>query len=220
MALLGVLVLIVSVAFHEFGHAKMADWLGDDTPRRQGRVTLNPLAHADPIGTVLIPLIGSFYGFGLGWGRPVQWQPQRIKRKWSLTTAQILVAVAGPAMNVFLALVGAVAHVLLLRFGVMERPVAGHDLSFANVLLAGAVQTNFVLFFFNLLPLPPLDGGHVAQGLTPYRYRETFDNIARFAPFILLAIIAIPNSGLGNIFLIPASWCTDHLYSVLLSLFG
>src|SRR3954469_14964180 len=90
--LIRVTVLIASVAFHEFGHAFMATRLGDDTPRRQGRVTLNPLAHADPIGTLLLPLLGGLYGGGgFGWGKPVQWQPNRVNRKWKMTTARILV---------------------------------------------------------------------------------------------------------------------------------
>ena len=84
--LIGVFVLLVSVALHEFGHAIMAYKLGDDTPKRQGRVTLNPLAHADPIGTLLLPLIGGIYAAtggsvgGFGWGKPVQWTPHRIRR--------------------------------------------------------------------------------------------------------------------------------------------
>src|SRR6478609_2305843 len=88
--LISIFVLVGSVAFHEFGHAFMADKLGDDTPRRQGRVTLNPIAHADPIGTLLLPLMGGIYaasggmGGGFGWGRPVQWQPSRVNRKWRM----------------------------------------------------------------------------------------------------------------------------------------
>jgi Zn-dependent protease len=224
LMLLSVLVLVVSVAFHEFGHAKMADMLGDDTPRRQGRITLNPLAHADPIGTLLVPLIGGFYGVGLGWGRPVQWQPSRIHRKWRMTTAQILVALAGPSMNVVLACVGMIVHVILIRQSVMGPLVMSDGVlkatTEASFLLMAAVKTNFVLFFFNLLPLPPLDGGHVAQGLTPYRHRDTFDQIARFAPFVLLAIVAVPGSPLRQLFQVPATWCTQHIYSALFSLFG
>src|SRR6478736_5422573 len=96
--LIYVFVLLISVAVHEFGHALMVDLLGDDTPRRQGRVTLNPLAHADPIGTLLLPLIGGIYAAagggvgGFGWGKPVQWQPHRVSRKIRVATAQILVA--------------------------------------------------------------------------------------------------------------------------------
>src|SRR5688572_6883999 len=95
-----VFVLLVSVALHEFGHAIMADKLGDDTPRRQGRVTLNPLAHADLIGTLLLPFMGAMIGAagggggGFGWGKPVQWQPARIRRGISMSTAKILVAIA------------------------------------------------------------------------------------------------------------------------------
>lgn len=211
-ALISVFVLLVSVALHEFGHAMMADLLGDDTPRRQGRVTLNPLAHADLIGTLILPLVGGLYGFGFGWGKPVQWQPSRIHRKWSMTTAQILVAVAGPGMNVVLGCVIALVHTILLWRGVVSP--AGD----ATKILYFAVGTNFVLFFFNLIPAPPLDGGHVAQGLTPYKHRSTYNEYARFAPFVILAIIAIPK--LAQIFLIPATWCTDGLYHGLFKLFG
>src|SRR4029079_9135697 len=118
--LIYVFVLLISVALHEFGHAIMAHKLGDDTPSRQGRVTLNPLAHADPIGTLLLPLVGAIYGAatghggGLRWGTPVQWQPHRINRKYSMSTAKILVAVAGPAMNLLLATVIAGVHAILI----------------------------------------------------------------------------------------------------------
>src|SRR6185436_17372982 len=93
--LIGLFVLIVSVALHEFGHAIMAYKLGDDTPKRQGRVTLNPLAHADPIGTFLLPLVGGIVGGGgFGWGKPVQWNPGRIRRGIRTSTANILVSFA------------------------------------------------------------------------------------------------------------------------------
>lgn len=213
-----VFVLLISVALHEFGHAIMADKLGDDTPRRQGRVTLNPLAHADPIGTLLLPLVGSLYGAvtgfggGFGWGKPVQWQPHRVSRKVSMTTAKILVAVAGPAMNVVLAVVVAAVHSLLM---------AQHVVTFSTgigQILRFAVVTNFVLFFFNLLPVPPLDGGHVAQSFTPYRYREQFDQLARYAPFVVLAFMLIP--AIQFVFSWPASQLSFYLYEGLGRLFG
>jgi Zn-dependent protease len=216
--LISVIVLIISVALHEFGHAVMADLLGDDTPRRQGRVTLNPLAHADPIGTLLLPLLGGFYAAagggigGFGWGKPVQWQPSRINRKWKMATAQILVAIAGPAMNVVLALVIAFVHVILLSKGVISR---GSDM---NSVLLFATGTNFVLFFFNLVPAPPLDGGHVAQGLMPYKQRTAFDQYARFGPFIVMAVAMIPP--INKIFLVPAQFCTEHVYNAFGSLFS
>ena len=211
--LIYVLVLVASVAFHEFGHAFMADRLGDDTPRRQGRVTLNPLAHADPIGTLLLPLIGGVfaastgYGGGFGWGRPVQWQPSRIHRKWKMATAQILVAIAGPAMNVVLAILIAGTHTILVKQGVMA---LGGELS---QILFFAAYTNFILFFFNLVPAPPLDGGHVAQGLMPYRHRAKYDEYARFGPFIVMAVVLIPQ--LAKIFTVPAGFCVEHLYKLM-----
>jgi len=220
--LIGLFVLIVSVALHEFGHAVMAYKLGDDTPKRQGRVTLNPLAHADPIGTLVLPLVGGIYaaaaiaaggapiGGGFGWGKPVQWNPARIRRGIHMSTANILVSVAGPAMNLVLAVVVALVSVILLSQG-----VGGRDL---HQILFFAVNTNFVLFFFNLLPIPPLDGGHVAEAFMPYRYREKFESYARFSPFLLLALIMIPS--LARVFLWPARWCAQHLYSGLGSIVG
>lgn len=215
---ISVFVLVASVSFHEFGHAFMAHKLGDDTPRRQGRVTLNPLAHADPIGTLLLPLIGGFYmaaggGIGgFGWGRPVQWQPSRINRKWRMHTAQILVAIAGPAMNVLLAVLIACIHTILITQGVIA------PLGETSKILLFSVGTNFILFFFNLLPAPPLDGGHVAEGLMPYKHRSRFDAYARFGPFVIMAVALIPQ--LAQIFTIPATFCTEHLYSVMMRIFG
>jgi len=205
-------VLLVSVALHEFGHAFMATRLGDDTPRRQGRVTLNPLAHADPIGTFALPLLGGLYGAasgfggGFGWGKPVQWQPHKVSRKVSMSTAKILVAVAGPGMNLVLAFVIAFAHILLVSQGVVD---PGGEMT---QILWFAANTNFVLMFFNLLPLPPLDGGHVAESFTPYKHRRTFENIARYAPFAILAIMMVPQ--IRQVFLLPAKWCTSQVYSL------
>jgi len=216
--LIGLFVLVISVALHEFGHAFMADRLGDDTPRRQGRVTLNPIAHADPIGTLLLPVLGGIYGAagggggGFGWGKPVQWQPHRIRRGIKMSTANILVSVAGPAMNLLLATVIALVHTILLWRGV----VTPHDT--ADKILRYAATTNFLLFFFNLLPVPPLDGGHVAQAFTPTRHQRSFENYAKFGPFIILGIMLIPQ--LRWLFLTPALWCTDRLYAGLGALFG
>jgi len=214
--LIGLFVLLISIALHEFGHAIMADLLGDDTPRRQGRVTLNPLAHADPIGTFLLPLLGGLHGAaggsggGFGWGKPVQWQPARINRKWKMATAEILVSVAGPGMNLVLAIVLAVVHSILVAQGVLS---TGSDL---HRVLYFAVVTNFVLMFFNLLPIPPLDGGHVAQQFMPYKHRGKFEEYARFGPFIVMAFALIPT--LSQVFVRPALWCTSQLYELLFSI--
>lgn len=215
--LIRVFVLLVSVALHEFGHAFMADRLGDDTPRRQGRVTLNPLAHADAVGTFLLPIVGGIYAAsggvgGFGWGKPVQWQASRIDRKWRLSTAQILVAVAGPTMNVILGTLLAFVHIVLVSQSVLS------PASELSSIFTFAVITNFVLFFFNLIPAPPLDGGHVVEGLLPYKHRAAFERYARFGPFVVLAVAMIP--AVAKIFLVPALFCTEHVYKVFASLFG
>jgi len=211
--LIRLFILIASVAFHEFGHAFMADRLGDDTPRRQGRVTLNPIAHIDPIGTLLLPLIGgAMMGGGFGWGKPVEWNPPRVTRKVSMATANILVSFAGPFMNIVLALLLSVTHTILLWRGVVS-----FDSKVSQVFFM-AVATNFILFFFNLLPAPPLDGGHVLEGLMPYRYRAQFDNYAKYGFIIVGAFVVI--RPLAQIFLVPARFCSQHLYDLLYGLFG
>jgi Zn-dependent protease len=216
--LISVFVLLISVALHEFGHAIMADRLGDDTPRRQGRVTLNPLAHADLIGTVLLPVIGRVYAAangmagGFGWGKPVQWQPHRVSRRVSMSTAKILVSFAGPAMNVVLAVVVALVHSILM---------SQHVLVYSDgvgAILRFAVIANFTLFFFNLLPLPPLDGGHIAQSFTPYRYRDQFDQIARYSPFLVLLVMVTPQ--MRFLFSWPANQVASYLYAGFGHLFG
>lgn len=216
--LIYVFVLLVSVALHEFGHAIVADLLGDDTPRRQGRVTLNPLAHADPIGTLALPVLGALFGAvnggggGFGWGKPVQWQPHRVSRRWSMSTAKILVAIAGPGMNLVLAIVLVAVHVALVTQHVID-PGGG-----VSRILYVASGTNVLLFFFNLLPVPPLDGGHVAQSFVPYRHRDQFDQIARYAPFLLLALVFIPQ--LRVVFTWPAQHVVGYLYEGFSRLFG
>ena len=206
--LLNVFVLLISVALHEFGHAIMAHKLGDDTPSRQGRVTLNPLAHADPIGTLLLPIIGGISGFGgFGWGKPVQWQPNRVTRKISMSAAKILVAIAGPSMNLLLAIVIAIVHAILLSQHVVVLT------SEVSRILMFAVLANFILFFFNLLPVPPLDGGHVAQSFVPYRHRDRFEQFARYSPFIVLGFMLVPQMQI--VFTGPAQFLLRHLYHLL-----
>lgn len=232
--LIGVLVLLISVAFHEFGHAFVADRLGDDTPRKQGRVTLNPIAHADPIGTLLLPLIGGIYGAagmragGFGWGKPVQWQPHRIRRGVSMATASIMVAVAGPAMNLMLAFVVALIQTILVAQNVISPDgpmsavtgiaMASEGTPLVSQILTYTVVTNFLLFFFNLVPTPPLDGGHVLGNLLPRRYQSGWEQVAKYGPFILMAVVMIPL--LAKIFTVPAMFCAEHLYKALGLLFG
>jgi len=199
-AVVQLVVLILSIAVHEFGHAFVADRLGDGLPRNQGRVTLNPIAHIDPIGTLALPLFGLLVmgGVGFGWGRPVQVNPISFTRKLRMTTAHMLVAAAGPFMNLIFGLFIAVLTAVLFATHVLD-PIA-HDALRAN--LYSAVYLNFILMFFNLVPAPPLDGGTVVQGLLPERARAAYDQYAQYGMFVAMAVIFIPT--LSIIFRWPA----------------
>jgi len=196
------IILVLSICVHEFGHAIVADKLGDPLPRSQGRTTLNPMAHADPIGTLLFPLIALVFSggasLGFGWGRPVEVSPRHFTRKLSMRTGHMLVAAAGPTMNLLFGIVISVVLLVLLRTGVLEM---GHQLTQA---LRYAVLINFVLAFFNLIPAPPLDGGAVLEGLLPSRYLATWHKLAVYGPFVLMAVIFIPQ--VQMVFVRPALW--------------
>jgi Zn-dependent protease len=181
------ILLVVSIALHEFGHAWMADRRGDPLPRAQGRVTLDPLAHIDPIGTLLIPGLMIFwpvlFGGGapialIGWGKPVQiLLPNPRTRHWD----DILSTAAGPAMNLLLCVAFALGSATLLAFGWKPSATAADFLVTAIALNAG-------LLAFNLLPIPPLDGGRLLRRFTGMT-ESTFNQIATYAPFVLLLLI-------------------------------
>jgi len=181
--LISYLGLVVLLTFHEFGHAWTASKCGDDTARLLGRVSLNPLVHIDPVGTVLIPLLMIFLSpdisrFMIGWARPV---PVNVYNLRNPRRDDILVSMAGPAMNLVLA----VALVALARIGLIAgwSEVASLCWRFASLSL--------LLCFFNLLPIPPLDGSHVLRNLTNMSW-ETYANIARFGFILVILVIQIP----------------------------
>lgn len=150
--------ILVSITLHEFGHALVADVLGDPTPRRHGRVSLNPmvLIRAEPFGTVVIPLIGAFYGFLFGYAStPVT--PSMARRAGTLRRAEFFIAAAGPMANVFLFLL---ASLLLHWYGF-------HPSDPVYELLKSLVVVNVVLALFNLFPIPPLDGFTIFSSLFP-----------------------------------------------------
>ncbi len=203
----GMIILLLSIAVHEFGHAYAADRIGDRLPRRQGRLTLNPMAHADPIGTLLLPLLFlvSTSGLGFGWGKPVEHTTHDRKKR-------VYISFAGPAMNIILGTVVAIIHCALVVSGALR---VDHALSTA---LGYAVVLNFVLFFFNLLPAAPLDGGSVARGLIPRSWLDTWDKVAVYAPFVVMAFILI--GPLGQVFTYPARFCMAKVYEGLAMVFG
>jgi Zn-dependent protease len=161
-------IILVALPVHEMAHAAMAVQLGDETPRMQGRYTFNPIAHIDPFGALLI----LFTGFG--WAKPVQWNPNNIDVDIRLGT--ILVAAAGPVSNLVLAAAGA----FLVPFA---------DSAMLERFLSFFVWINTLLFVFNLIPIPPLDGSHILFALLPGDNFELRMFLGRFGFIILLATI-------------------------------
>ncbi len=177
-------ILLFSLTVHEMAHAWTADRLGDPTARQLGRVSFNPLVHADPIGTLLFPLLAMIGNFPLiGWAKPVPVDTRRLPKP---RRDFLLVAAAGPASNLLLAFAGALVQVL-----VEARIVAAA--SDANVWAAFAlerfVQLNLLLAVFNMLPIPPLDGGNVLSALLPPRLSHKFDEIRPYGFLLLYALI-------------------------------
>jgi len=175
-------VLLFSLTVHEAAHAWTADRLGDSTARSLGRLSLNPLVHVDPIGTLLFPLLALVANVPLiGWAKPV---PVDIRRLRHTRRDYVLVAAAGPLSNLILATIGAVALRLL--------PVSPVTLGEANVsvpaasIFSTALQLNVLLAVFNMIPIPPLDGGNVIGGLLPRRMAHRFDSLIRPYGFLLL----------------------------------
>ena len=185
--LIAFIVLLFSLTVHEASHAWTADRLGDPTARLLGRVSLNPIVHADPIGTVLFPLLASVSGLPLiGWAKPVPVVLSRLRRE---RKDYVLVAAAGPASNLLLA----VAAALVLR----AMPVSPATLGTMNISapiksLAGrALEVNLLLAIFNMIPIPPLDGGNVVGGLLPAGAGRRFDATIRPYGFILLYVLML-----------------------------
>ncbi|MEO7299521.1 MAG: site-2 protease family protein [Verrucomicrobiota bacterium] len=184
--LLSYVCLIILITFHEFGHAWMAWRRGDDTAKMLGRITLNPLAHMELFGTVILPLLAVFLASGhsglgrfvIGWGKPVPVNSRNLKNHgfdW------VLIALAGPAMNILLAIVS----MALARGGMAMDSASIVDFGYRLAIM------NFALCYFNLLPIPPLDGSHVARyfiGMT----EETFLRLGQYGFFIVVIVIQIP----------------------------
>ncbi|MBI1787877.1 MAG: site-2 protease family protein [Acidobacteria bacterium] len=180
-ALLNVVLFWILTTPHEYAHAWVATKLGDDTPTLEGRVTLNPMAHVDWLGTVILPAITSLLGAGfLGWGRPVNCNPNRLRGGLK---GLAVVAMAGPASNVLFALVLSALAVGVYRFSPSLATLAYN-----------AVQLSLYLAIFNLLPVPPLDGSKLllALNVPPAVYLE----LARFGFLLLLVAMSATNLGL------------------------
>lgn len=184
-------VLLLSLSIHEAAHAWAADRLGDPTARLLGRLTLNPAAHIDPIGTLLLPGIAILTGLPIiGWAKPV---PVNLHQLRHPRRDFMHIAAAGPASNLLQAAILAGAAWLMFPGGIEE--------SFAGLLLLQGVFLNVMLALFNLLPVPPLDGGNVIGGLLPERVAASYDRLVR--PWGFLILYAILLSGLFRKIIVP-----------------
>ena len=173
--------LLLAITLHEASHGYVAWYLGDDTARSLGRVTLNPLKHIDPFGTVIIPLVlfASGSGFLFGYAKPV---PVHMRHMRHPRRDMALVALAGPASNLLQAIVWAALGYCAARWGLQASDF------FARVCTAG-VLSNLVMFAFNLFPVPPLDGGRVLAGLLPPRWAYVFSRIEPYGFFIVMGLV-------------------------------
>lgn len=184
--------VLIAITFHEFAHAFAADKLGDDTPRRQGRLTLNPLAHLDPIGSIMLV----FAGFG--WGKPVEINPRNFTRNVTMSKGEAIVSIAGPIMNFILSIVFTLMYYTIVKIN----PLFGMS-TIGSVILAliqVTITINIGLGVFNLIPLPPLDGSKVLRNCLPYSGKEWMD---RYSQIFYYIFVALWITGLAGIIISP-----------------
>ena len=207
--------LVIAIVFHEVSHGLVARSLGDPTAEERGRLSFNPIRHVDPFGTVILPLLLAISHAPIfGWAKPVPVDYRRLRHP---RRDMVLVALAGPGMNLLLAIVGALALAATLSF-------SSDPNSLATTLIAGNainfVLINLFLAVFNLLPIPPFDGGHVVQGLLPPSAAAAFARIGRYSLLVLIVLLLVlPALGI-NVVGRLVSPLVDHLATILLGLFG
>lgn len=200
--------VLIAITFHEFAHAFAADKLGDDTPRRQGRLTLNPLSHLDVVGSIMLV----FAGFG--WGKPVEINPRNFNRNVDMSKGEAIVSIAGPVMNFILSILFAILYFTIKKFA------PEFAIQQIGMIILALIQTTIIinvgLGVFNLIPLPPLDGSKVLKHFLPYNSREWFDRYSQvfYIVFVILWITGIAGSIISPIINITYQGVI-HLVSML-----
>ena len=186
--------VLIAITFHEFAHGYAAYKLGDDTAKNQGRLSLNPLDHLDPIGTLMLLVAG------FGWGKPVEVNPRNYTRKMSMEKGEAIVSAAGPLMNFVLAIIFTLLYFAIYKFAgysFMASTIGG----IIMLLISSTISINIGLGVFNLIPLPPLDGSKIIMPFLPYKAKEFFINNEQifYIVFVLLWI-----TGLAGTIITPA----------------
>jgi Zn-dependent protease len=196
-------VIIPSIILHEVSHGWVAKAFGDDTAARAGRLTLNPVKHIDPVGTLIVPALLALGGFGVfGWAKPV---PVNVSRLRSPRNQGVLVSLAGPAMNVALAAIGGVVFVQVFKPALLQGgpfTVPGRIVFFFSVV-------NIGLAAFNMLPIPPLDGSVLFERVLPARYWPNYLRFRQYTMPIIMGLVLL------NFYLHPGplTWLLSHLYN-------
>lgn len=203
--LLGIPGVLIAITFHEFAHGLVAYKLGDNTAKMEGRLSLNPFAHLDPIGTLMLVFVG------IGWGKPVHVNPSNYTRKISMEKGEAIVSAAGPIMNILLAFVFGIIYYVILKFA---------GVAFLNstvgwvimLMIQSTIVINIGLGVFNLIPLPPLDGSKILMPFLPYKAKQWFINNEQI---FYLIFIVLWISGLAGRIITPAIyWLANGIMSI------
>jgi Zn-dependent protease len=207
---------IISLSVHEWAHAWMAYRLGDNTAKLQGRLTLNPLVHIDPFGTILVPLFAGFFG----WAKPVPFNAVALSRKLTMRTGVMLVALAGPMSNVVQAVLGALVYGVLggIQSVLMARGAAVAWYPAFEGFAQSYIFLNCALAVFNLIPITPLDGSKVLYGVLPRRMGDALlenEFLARYG-FIILMVLFLAAAPVAHVLM----WPRDAMARLLFSLAG
>ena len=197
--------VLIAITFHEFAHGYAAYKLGDDTAKNQGRLSLNPLAHLDPIGTLMLLVAG------FGWGKPVEVNPRNYTRKISMEKGEAIVSLAGPLMNFVLAIIFTLIYCAIYKFASTSFLVSTIG-GIIMLLISSTISINIGLGIFNLIPLPPLDGSKIIMPFLPYKAKEFFVNNEQifYIVFVLLLI-----TGLAGTIITPAiNWVSKGILAL------
>ncbi len=210
--LIAIPILLLSVVVHEVAHGLSAERCGDSTARMMGRITLNPVPHIDPIGSILVPAVLALSGSNLffAWAKPVPVNPYNYRNP---RRDDIIVSVAGPVSNLLLAILFTGLFILFLWFTPSGASLSAWQSNLVMILRYG-MWINLILAVFNLIPIPPLDGSHILGNLLPYEAARAFEKIQ---PYGFIILIAAMYFNVISVLLTPARWMMSALLKVVVA---